>query len=234
VKDTEGTLKHTEYWCNKEQFDLGSMLLTKLSELNAAAYIPGGPAKVSGRTLADLQREMRIGCIYLWGGRIDNLFGVASGTVALLHSGLPTDYSKAIAPAYHAFHDEWITVTTGQVVIEFSRSISSDAKLESQTLVPGSLFHVPKGWPHRISLAPLRAVSRIHDGLVSLSYSRAEQVKASFLALKIGMLGEKSDLETMTKWEGSHPLIGAWLDDQSFLRSVMANEENCSLLYLPK
>ena len=204
------------YWNNQEEFVAQTRLLEKLFDEQGSGYVQSGNTGISFESLAERQREAAIGCVYLAGSRVDNKFCLGSTNVGLLHSSLPTDYAKCIMPAFHGDHEELIVCTDGQVVIEYSRSLAASATVEIATINPGEFFIVQRGWPHRLSLAPLRIVVEDPAGL------KQGKANAGYLVLKMGTLSGKSPYEDMTKWKDnlSHPMIAHWQQDDAFLNKL--------------
>ena len=207
------------YWQAQGEFERQSALLNALAAAQSAGF-SGGDSVVSLETLTDQQLERRIGCVYLSGSRIDNAQCLGSRNVGLLHAAYPTDYPKAISPAYHTDHDELITGTCGIVLIEYATSLEPDAEVRETRLSPGDWLLLHRGWPHRVSLAPLRELTR------PVTEEALPRVRASYLALKMGRLTGKNALENMSSWsDRKHPLIENWKSDLAFLKSLDEQEK---------
>ena len=204
-----------DYWESNE-FGEHTKQLQELFDAILRGRHDGKKSETSFSTLGDKQRESKIGCIYLAGSRIDNAFCVGSTNVGLLHSALPTDYPKAIRPAFHERHDELIVCTHGRVVIQQTASIS-DGGVTDHVLDPGEHVLIRRGSPHKVSLAPMTQQGTRQIPVTNLA--------AGFLALKMGELGTKSEQEDMTKWNQSHPLVTIWGDEMNFLRHVAATQD---------
>jgi hypothetical protein len=225
-----------QYWKNEAEFRRQSQLLQDLFNEQEEHYGKDKTTQVSLLELAKRQRDKEIGCIYLAGGRIDNKACLGSENVGILFSSLPTDYAKAIAPAFHADHDELIVCTAGQVVVEYATSLDSNAVIETIVLIPGEYFIAKAKWPHRISLAPLRMFIIEKENQVVLDESQIDQVSASFLAIKMGSLRGKGLYEDMTKWPHKsfhHPIIAKWRIDDAVMRKVRRTPEVCKRLHIP-
>lgn len=217
------------YWKNHEEFAAQTQLLEDLFNEQGRGYAQDGNTSLSLETLGDKQRAAALGCVYLAGSRVDNKFCLGSKNVGILHSSLPTDYAKAITPAFHGDHEELMLCTGGQVVIEYSQLLSSDAPVEIITINPGDYFIVKRGWPHRLSLAPLRVAV---DDPASIKQAKAN---ASYLVVKMGTLSGKSAYEDMTKWKGkfTHPIITNWEEDDAFLTQLRKERHDvCRSLHI--
>lgn len=217
------------YWKNHEEFVAQTQLLENLFNEQGTGYAQDGSTSISFETLGDRQREAALGCLYLAGSRVDNKYCLGSKNVGILHSSLPTDYVKAITPAFHGDHEELMLCTGGQIVIEYSISLSASAPVEIVTINSGEYFIVKRGWPHRLSLAPLRLVV---DDFASIQQAKAN---ASYLVVKMGTLSGKSPYEDMTKWEGklAHTIITNWEQDDAFLTQLREEHHDiCRSLHI--
>jgi hypothetical protein len=231
-----------KYWSNDNEYQKQSELWRVFYERIKAGYEriqaggnPGRDATESFKTLADDQRKQRIGCTYPAGSRVDSNFGTASQNVGLLHSALCTDLPKAIAPAFHADHDELMVCTDGQVVIEYSVSLAKSATVEQTILNAGDYFLIKRNWPHRIAAAILR--STVNPTLPELKKELVEKMCASFLAVKMGSLTGKSGYETMSNWSQSgfnHPLVERFKEDEAYLGELKKNARLWAQLCMPE
>ena len=202
-------------------------------------------------TLADAQRKMGIGCVYIAGSRIDNKYCVGSNCVGILHSALPTDYDKAAIPSFHESHDELIVCTSGDLIVEWSEARSVESLLEcarredalaekeKETSVvrahfgPGDHQLIRRGWPHRI-VVDTAALSLDGDAPDAKDNKRPW---ASFLAVKMGQLGAKGQHEDMAKWSEmglQHPLIEQWKQDKAFLKHLRVHDDVRARFCLPR
>ncbi len=206
------------YWDKEDLFDAQTELLEELYKSLGGGY-PRGTTDISFETLGNKQRESRIGCIYFAGSRIDNSYCIGTKKVGLLHSALPTDYSKAIRPAYHEDHCELIVCTHGTVVIEYMNGLPSKDTIITKSLEPGNYFFIERNVPHKVSLNPLRAC--VSKG------SPPEDIHAGFLAIKMGNLGGKALKEDLTKWSEPRPIIERWKEDVKFLRDEILRRSLC-------
>lgn len=175
--------------------------------------------------LADVQRKLRHGVIYFMGSRVDHRFGLQSDHAGMLHSTLPTDYFKAIKPAFHGCHEEIIVCLEHEIKIEYC--LPETQKVKEKVLKEGEYFIIKRGWPHRISLAPLLDILGNPE---SINEKDKRSLNASFIGMKIGVLGEKATNEDMTKWKEKHPLIDNWKKDRDYL---FQNKNLCSELGIP-
>jgi hypothetical protein len=203
-------------WDNAAQFDAQTKLLSRLfSASHTASY----------EMLGDQQRKSGIGCIYFAGERLDHEYCLGTRSAGVLHSALPTDYPKAIRPAFHEHHSELVLCTHGTVVLQYTRSHSPSAEIEETVLHPGEFLVIQPKWPHKISLKPLR--------LWFESDATAEtpsQGAAGFLAVKMGRLSMKAPNEDLRNWKGPHPLIDSWREDVAFLSRIASEPNRCAEL----
>ena len=94
------------------------------------------------------------------------------------------------------------------------------AELLQQRLAPGDWLLLHRGWPHRVSLAPLRELPR------PVTEESLSRVRAGYFALKMGQLTGKNALENMSGWtDRKHPLIENWKGDVAFLQGLSAQEK---------